>query len=104
MGDIGIQFGASLFVPGRAVILQPSAALVAIGRPEVVLTAALWTMRGQLAARHGHKGTIGALDNLQVANDKTVVKGEGTESLETLARIFHELDAHLGDFHGRSPS
>ena len=60
-------------------------------------------MRGQLAAGHGHERTVGALDDLQVADDEAVVERDRAECLKPFARLFHELDANLGDFHGRSP-
>src|SRR5262245_12844869 len=69
----------------------------------MILHAALRTVRGQLAAGHGDERSVRAVDDLQVTHDKAVVKRDRAERLEALARFFHELDANLSDFHGRSP-
>ena len=69
----------------------------------MVLAAALRAMGRQLAAGHGHERAVGAFDDLQVADHEAVVERDRAERLESLARLLHELDANLGDFHGRSP-
>ena len=69
----------------------------------MILAAALVAMGRQLAARHGHNGTGGALDDLQVADHEAVVEGNRAKGLETFSRLFHELDANLGDLHRSNP-
>src|SRR5690606_18534363 len=82
---------------------QPPAALVAVGRPEMVLVPAMRAVRGELAARHGNKRAVAPVDDLQVANDEAVVEGNRTERLQAIVRVLHQFDPHFGDFHTRSP-
>ena len=81
VGDIGVQFGASFVVADGAIFFQTAAALVAMGRAQMNLLAALRTMRGELAAGHGHERAVGSIDNFQIADNKRIVKGNRTESL-----------------------
>ena len=104
MRNVGIELGAAILVLDGPIFLQPAAALIAIQRTEMVLVAALRAMRGQLAAGHGHERTIGAFDDLQVANHEAIVQRDRTECVQPLAGdLFHELDANFGDFHVCSP-
>ena len=79
-----------------------SASALLVGA-QVIFTAALRAMRGELTAGHGHERAVGAFDNLQVADNEAIVESNRTERLEALAAFFHQLDAHFSDFHGRSP-
>src|SRR5690606_9313095 len=99
----GIELGPTVFIFGEAVFVQAAAALIAVGRAEVILAAAAWTVGGELAAGHRDEWPVRAVDDFQIANDKAVVEGDRAECLQALAGLFHELDADLGDFHGRSP-
>src|SRR5262245_66056655 len=69
----------------------------------MILHAALRTVCGQLAARHRDERPVRTVDDLQVTHDKAVVKRDRAERFQALAWFFHEFDANLGDFHGRSP-
>jgi len=101
--DVGVKLGATLCVFRSARVGKPLAALIAVQRAQMVLHAAPRAVRSQLAARHRDERTIGPVDDLKVPHDEAIVKCDGTEGLEPFARFFHELDANLGDFHGRSP-
>ena len=70
---------------------------------QVIFTAALRAMRSELTAGHRHERAVGAFDNLQVADNETIIESNRTERLQALAPFFHQLDAHFSDFHGRSP-
>ena len=48
-------------------------------------------------------GPVAPFDDLQIADDEGVVERDRAECLEPLSRLFHELDANLGDIHGCSP-
>src|SRR5205823_8988755 len=86
-----------------AVLIQFGAALVAEAGAQVVLAAAGMAAVGQFAARHGHERPLGALDDLQVADDEGVVERDRAEGLEAFIVVFHELDADFGDNHSSSP-
>src|SRR5438132_746829 len=66
----------------------------------MVLCAALMAMAGQLAARHGDERPVGAVDDLQVADDEAVIEGDGAKALQPIVGVHHQLDADLSDFHG----
>ena len=103
MGNVGIELGAAVFILDQPVLGQPFAALIAMGGSQMIFAAALRAVGRQLSAGHGYEGTIRTIDDLQIANDKTIVKGDRTKGLKSFAGIFHQLDANLGNFHGRSP-
>src|SRR5262245_13000769 len=69
----------------------------------MVLAAALAAAVRQFAAGHGHERPLGALDDLQVANDEGVVERDRAEGLEALVVVVHELDPDFGDDHSCSP-
>src|SRR5262249_49440241 len=105
VSDVGVQLGPAVGVARGPVLVELRAALVAEPRPQVVLAAAARAAVGQLAAGHGHERPLGALDDLQVADDEGVAEGDRAEGLEplVLVPVFHELDADFGDNHGSSP-
>ena len=70
MGNIGIQLGPPVGIADRAVVALPHPALVAVGGLEVILRAALVAVAGELAAGHGDERAVGAVDDLQVADDE----------------------------------
>src|SRR5205807_4146504 len=95
--------GPAVGVAGGAVLVQFGAALVAKAGAQVVLAAAAMAAVGQLTAGHGHERPLGALDDLQVADDEGVVERDRAEGLETFVVVFHKLDADFGDNHSSSP-
>src|SRR5271170_7670054 len=102
MGDVGVQLGPPVGVAQRTVLVEPASALIAEAAPQVVLRATIVTAIGQLARRHRHEETLGAFNDLQIANDEHVVKRDTAEGLQSFiaARVvFHELDADFGDLH-----
>ena len=101
--DVRVEFRPPFGIFDRPIILQAQATLVAVGRAEVVLRSALGTVRRQFSARHRYKGTAGALDDLQITNNKAVIERDTAKSLEPFSRLFHEFDANLGNLHDRSP-
>src|SRR5579875_2709133 len=70
----------------------------------VFATASGTTIR-QLAAGHGYERAFGAFDDLQIADDESIVEGHRTERLQALVLIavFHELNTVFGDDHSCSP-
>jgi hypothetical protein len=100
MSNICVKFCAAIGVFGGPRIGHPLAALIAILRAKMVFHSAAGAVRRQLAARHGHKRPIGAIDNFQIAHDKAIVERDRTKRLEAFTRLFHELDANFSDFHG----
>jgi hypothetical protein len=103
MRDIGIQLRPTVFVFDGSVFLQPQPALVAIGRLQVILAAALRAVGRQLAAGHGHERAVSPFDDFQIADHKTIVECDRAERLKSFTAFFHQLDSYLGDLHGHSP-
>ncbi len=103
MGNIRVQLGPPLLVLDGLMLLQTPPTLRAVRRPKMVLGAAIGAVSGQLATGHRHKGAAGAFDDFQVTHDEAIVERNRAERLQSLAGLFHELDANLGDFHGCSP-
>ena len=100
MGDIGVEFvGRVIF--GTTVVTDPRATIVAIIAADVILVSAATTAIGELAAGHGDKWTVAPFDDLQIAYDKAVVEGNGTEGAQAILRFLHELDSNLSDVHSR---
>ena len=56
----------------------------------------------QFTARHGHKRTLTALNDFQIANHETTVERNGTERQQPLLGILRQLDANFSDMHDRS--
>src|SRR5204863_4426804 len=103
VGDVRVQLGPAVGVTHRPVLVELVAATVAEPRPQVVLAAALAAPVGQLPARHGHERPLGALDDLQVAHDESIVERDRAEGLQPLVVLLDELDADFGDDHSGSP-
>src|SRR5262249_19526436 len=103
MSDVGVELGPAVGVAGGAVLVELAAALVTEAGAQVVLAAAAGAAVGQLAAGHGHERPLGALDDLQVADDEGVVVRARAEGLRPLVVVFHQFDADLGDDHSCSP-
>src|SRR5262249_17566888 len=103
MSDVGIELGAAVFVQRSAIGIETVTTIIAVVRAKMVLCPALWTVGSELAAGHGDERAAGAFDDFQVADDKTIVKRDRAERLQSLAGLFHQFDANFGDFHGRSP-
>src|SRR5262249_32975245 len=54
--------------------------------------------------RHRDEEALGALNDLEVADDEHVVEGDAAKGLQTLVAarvVFHELDADFSDLHSR---
>src|SRR4029077_9267511 len=85
------------------VLVEFGPALVAEAGAQVVLRAALRAAVGQLAAGHRHERPLGALDDLQVADDEGIVERDRAEGLQALVVVLDELDANFRDLHSCSP-
>src|SRR5690606_37232324 len=46
-----------------------------------------------------HKRTTGTFDDLQIADHEAVIDGDRAEGLQSIVRVFHQLDANLGNLH-----
>ncbi len=104
MGDVGVELGPPVGVAECAVLVEPAAALVAETAPQVILRATVVAAIGQLARRHRDEEALGALDDLEVADDEHVVEGDAAKGLQPLVAarvVFHELDADFSDLHSR---
>ena len=101
MGVSAQPGGAAIGAPPS--LLQPRAALVAVLSAQVILHPATGAVGRQLPAGHCYERAIRAVDDLQVPDHKAIVKSDRAKCFQALSRLFHEFDANLGDFHGRSP-
>jgi hypothetical protein len=104
VGDVGVELGSPVGVADRSIFVESGAALVAKAAAEVVFGAAMRAPIGEFPRRHRDEETLGALDDLEVANDEHVVKGDAAKGLQPFVAsrvVFHELDADFGDIHGR---
>jgi hypothetical protein len=100
VSNIGIQLGSPLLISNRSIVLQSQSARVAMGGPQVILAPAAGAMERQFAAWHRHKRSIGTFDNFQISDDETIIKCDGAKCPQSVVRIFHQLNANLGDLHG----
>lgn len=57
----------------------------------------------QFPTRHRHEWTMAAFNDLQVANNKTIVERNRTEGTKPVFRFFHEFDSDLSDVHSVLP-
>jgi hypothetical protein len=80
VGNISVQPRASGAIVRDRFQFQLYAALVTVIRPEVVLTTAAMTVTRKFATGHGHKRTVVPLDNLQITNYVTIVKGNAAKA------------------------
>jgi hypothetical protein len=103
MRDVGVELNAAIGITDRPIIALPSAALIAIVGPQVVLKAALGAVAGQLSAGHRHEWTVGPTNDLEVSNHECMIESDRTKRLQAVVGVFHQLDAYFGDFHSRSP-
>src|SRR4051794_12078274 len=103
MGDIGVQLRPPFGVAEPAVFVEPRSALIAMTGAQVVLAATAAATIGQLAARHGDEGALGAFDDFEIADDEAVVKSDRTKGLEPFVVFIHELDTNFGDDHEDTP-
>lgn len=88
MGYIGIEFIGGVVLP-TAIISDPRATVVAVIAADVIFVAASRTTIGQFPAGHRHKGAMASFDNLQVSDDKTIIKGNGAEGSQAIFRFLH---------------
>ena len=102
--DVRVQFqprrAVAVLMAQVALVVQSGTATVAEAGAEVVFFAAALAMVGQFARGHGQKKTVVAFDQLDVADDEGVVKGQRAERLESTADIQTQIDANFGEFHG----
>ncbi len=101
VGNVSMQLHAPVGIASSAILVELGAALIAEPCPQVVLAAARTAPIGELAARHGHEGTFGSLNDFQIADDESVIERHRAEGLQALvlAVVFHELDSDFGDDH-----
>ncbi len=100
VGDIGVQLRSLVRTPFDVRLFQLDTALIAVRGTQMVLAAATGAVPCQFATGHRDERTVGAFDNLQVAYHEGIVEGDGAESSQPIAGIFHQLDADFGDLHG----
>jgi hypothetical protein len=65
----------------------------------MILGVAFRAVERQFAAGHGDKRAVGTFDDLQIADHKAIVEGDGTESLQSFTGLIHQFDSNLGNFH-----
>jgi hypothetical protein len=99
MGYVRIELVRGILVPGVSIVPQTRTTIIAIIAANMVLVPTTATAVGQLAARHGHKGTMTPLNYFEIANYKAVVKSNRTKCPQPIFRLLHQLDPNLGDVH-----
>ena len=85
VGDVGVELEAAVagvLVAEVAVLIEMMAAIIAELGAEVVFLVAAIAMVGQFPRGHREKRAIIAIDQLYVANDESVIEGQGAEGLE----------------------
>lgn len=75
-------------------------ALIAVTRPNDIPMAAMRTGFLDSPGRHCHKITLIPLDDFDVSDNETVIKGNRRERPELLIRPFPRKNPNLRDFHG----
>ena len=95
---IGVKFVGSVVVR-IAIVADARSAVVAIVAANVILVPAATAATGEFAAGHGHKRTVAAFNDFEIAHHKTMVKGYGAERPQAILGFLHELDSNLGDIH-----
>ena len=93
VSDVGVEFGSTLVVFDGSIFMQLDSAIVAETGSKLILRAALRAAIRQLAAGHRHEGALHVSDDFQIPNDKALVKGDRTKSLQTIVGIVHEFDS-----------
>src|SRR5262245_45905142 len=103
VGDVRVELGPAVMIAWGPVLVQVVAAAIAVPGAEVILRTAPRAAVGQLPAGHGHEQALGALNDLQVADDEGVVESDGAEGHQALVVLFDQLDADFGDDHSGPP-
>ena len=103
MRDISIELCSAVLIFRSQIFLELQAALIAETRSQVILASAFRAVCRELSAGHCHERSVRTFNNLEVANDKTIIERDGTEALQAIVRIFHQFDAYFRDFHVDSP-
>ena len=93
MRDVGIELRSTGVVFHGSIFEQLDSAIVAETGSKLILRAAFRAAIGQLAAGHRHEGTLGPSDDFQIPDDKALVEGDRTKSLQTIVGIVHEFDS-----------
>ena len=85
VSDIRIEFvGCSFDIAEVLSAVQSFATLIAVVAAHVVLRAALSAPRGHFATGHRDEGSVGALDDLKIANDERVIEGNRAKGAEPI--------------------
>ena len=84
---------------GKRTPRQLRAALIAVLGAQVILMTTFVTVPGQFTTGHRHEGTVDAINDFEITDDKTMIECYRTESAEAVLRIFHQFDADFGYFH-----
>jgi hypothetical protein len=80
MRDVGVKLVRRTFDLTQILSSQPRSTLVAIIASHVVLATAPTTPRSHLATRHRDERTVRPFDDLQISNNKRLVKCNRAES------------------------
>jgi hypothetical protein len=84
-------------------LIESSAAVVAEAGAEMIFVAAARAVIAKLARRHGEEEALGTFDELDVADDESVIEGERAKRLETPGGVAAEVDADFSQLHGDTP-
>ena len=93
-----MQFGPAVIFT-RTTLGDLGSTLVTELRTSLVFTGAAPATSGQLATRHSYEGALGAVDNLQVADNKTIIDCDTAESAQLVTAGFNQLDPNFSDLH-----
>ena len=99
VGDVRIEFGSSGLVANRFKVIQRRTALIAERGAKRIFSLTAWTAHHDFAAGHGDKRSGGTVDELQVANDETVIERYAAECFKPLSRFIDKFDANFCNFH-----
>jgi len=103
MSDVGVQLGSALVVEVEFVVAGTFATVVAKAGSQMILGIAGTTVGCQFPAGHCDEGTRVTFNDLQVAYDEALVKGNAAKRAETVLRVLHQFDSDFRNLHSCNP-
>jgi hypothetical protein len=100
VSDIRVKLARiPFFVANFLTLSQANATVIAEGSPQVIFVTAAMTASRQFSAGHSHKRSGRTFYNFEISNNETMVDRNGAKSSKAILRIFHQLNANLGNLH-----
>ncbi len=97
---VRVQLDAHIVGAAVAVFVELLAALVAIASPQVVFGHTRGAVIHELARGHRDEQAVRAVDDLDVANHKAAIQGDGAKAAEAVFAGRGEFYADVCDLHG----